>query len=92
MPVVATSLPQYLSLAQASALTNLSIRTLRRAVAAKKLDAHRLGRLIRIDAAELHRWVEADGAAMHPAHGKTKKGAEGGARAQAVRKRTPSIR
>ena len=54
---------RYLSLAQASALTNLSTRTLRRAIGAGRLHAHRLGRLIRIELAELHRWVEADGAA-----------------------------
>jgi len=56
--------PRYLSLAQASALTNLSIRTLRRAIDAGRLGAHRLGRLVRIELAELRRWVEADGAAV----------------------------
>jgi excisionase family DNA binding protein len=37
--------------------------TLRRAIAAKRLDAHHLGRLVRIDVDELKRWVKADGAA-----------------------------
>ncbi len=52
---------QYLSLAQASAIAEVSTRTLRRAIAARRLRAHRLGRLLRIDVAELQRWVEADG-------------------------------
>ena len=54
--------PRYVSLAQASAMVDVSTRTLRRAIAAGRLAAHRLGRLIRIDLAELQRWVEADGA------------------------------
>jgi excisionase family DNA binding protein len=55
--------PRYVSLAHASAVAQLSSRTLRRAIARKQLRAHRVGRLIRIDLAELHRWIEADGAA-----------------------------
>ena len=55
--------PRYVSLARASAMVDVSTRTLRRAIAAGRLAAHRLGRLIRIDLAELQRWVEADGAA-----------------------------
>ena len=63
---MSVSLPQarqYLSLAQASATTQLSARTLRRAIKANALGAHYLGRLIRIDATELHRWMNANGAA-----------------------------
>jgi len=63
MPSVPPPELRYLSLAQAGAIANLSIRTLRRAIAAGKLRAHRVGRLTRIGAAELRRWVEADGAA-----------------------------
>ncbi|MCC6194118.1 MAG: helix-turn-helix domain-containing protein [Burkholderiales bacterium] len=55
--------PCYLTLAQASAIVAVSPRTLRRAIASKRLCAHRLGRLVRIDAVELKRWIEADGAA-----------------------------
>ncbi len=54
---------RYVSLAQASSMVALSCRTLRRAIDAHRLHAHRIGRLIRIDVAELRRWVEADGAA-----------------------------
>ena len=54
--------PRYVSLAQASIVANLSTRTLRRAIADHRLRVHRLGRLIRIEIAELHRWIEADGA------------------------------
>ena len=57
---------RYLSLAQASAVVNLSTRTLRRAIKGRRLRAHRLGRLTRIDLFELRRWVEADGAAPTP--------------------------
>jgi excisionase family DNA binding protein len=55
--------PRYISLAQASAIVNVCPRTLRRAIAAGSLVAYRLGRRIRIELAELHRWVRADGAA-----------------------------
>ena len=49
---------RYLTLAQASAITNLSTRTLRRAIAANTLHAHRIGRLIRIEAEAFYRWME----------------------------------
>ena len=54
---------RYVSLAEASAIVGLSPRTLRRAIAAQRLQAHRIGRLVRIDVAELTRWIEANGAA-----------------------------
>jgi excisionase family DNA binding protein len=59
---------QYASLRQASSITQLSTRTLRRAITKGHLHAHRIGRLIRIELAELERWVKADGQAA-PAHG-----------------------
>ena len=65
MPNGAQAEPRYLSLAQAAAIANLSTRTLRRAIAAGRLRAHRIGRLTRIELAELQRWIEADGAAAH---------------------------
>src|SRR5437868_6542402 len=55
MPSVPPLELRYLSLAQAGAIVNLSPRTLRRAIAAGRLCAHRLGRLTRIDAAHLLR-------------------------------------
>lgn len=58
-----SAVPRYVSLAQAGDVAELSTRTLRRAIADGRLRAHRLGRLIRIDLAELRRWIEADGAA-----------------------------
>jgi excisionase family DNA binding protein len=60
-------LHRYVSPAQASELVGVSIRTLRRAIAAGRLRARRLGRLVRIDVAELTRWVESDGSAAAPA-------------------------
>ena len=60
-----SSAPQglrYVDLDEASQITQLSTRQLRRAIKAKHLRAHRLGRLVRIALAELHRWVQADGA------------------------------
>ncbi len=63
MPNAAPPPLRYLTLAQASAIVQLSIRTLHRAIAAGTLRAHQLGRRVRIDADELHRWVEANGAA-----------------------------
>lgn len=47
----------YVSLAQASAITGLSIRTLRRAIAAKRLRAHHVGRLVRIEEDDLHEMI-----------------------------------
>jgi excisionase family DNA binding protein len=55
--------PQYLSLAEAGAIASFSTRTLRRAIAAKSLRAHHVGRNVRIELAELRRWIEAGGAA-----------------------------
>ena len=66
MPYVAPAELRYLSLAQAGAIANLSTRTLRRAIAAGRLRAHRLGRLTRVELAELRRWIEADGTAARP--------------------------
>jgi excisionase family DNA binding protein len=59
------AIPQftYLSLAAASRVTSLSMRTIRRAIGHRRLAAHRIGRLIRIEEGELRRWIEADGAA-----------------------------
>jgi len=50
--------PHYVSLAQASVITGLSIRTLRRSIAAKRLRAHRIGRLVRIEIDDLHEMVQ----------------------------------
>lgn len=50
--------PHYVSLAQASVITGLSIRTLRRAIAAKRLRAHYVGRLVRIEIDDLHKMVQ----------------------------------
>lgn len=55
--------PRYLSLAEAGAITSFCERTLRRAIAAKKLRAHHIGRNVRIELHELQRWMEAGGAA-----------------------------
>jgi len=57
---------RYLSLAEAGTIASFSTRTLRRAIAARKLRAHRVGRNVRIELAELQRWIEADGAAEAP--------------------------
>ena len=57
-------LPRYVSLAQASAITELSTRTLRRAIAVGRLRVCRVGRIIRIDVADLQRWIEGDGEAI----------------------------
>ena len=53
-----TQAPRYLTLAQASFHAGLSTRTIRRAIAAGKIPAHRIGRLIRIDADDFCDWVE----------------------------------
>jgi len=63
MPSTETTLPLYLSLAQASAIVGLSARTLRRAIVAKRLRVHRVGGRVLLALAELRRWIEADGAA-----------------------------
>ena len=55
--------PRYVSPAQASEIVGVSRRTLRRAITAGKLRSHQLGRLVRIDVAELARWVESNGVA-----------------------------
>jgi len=55
--------PRYLSLAQASAIVNVSTRTLRRSIATGALRASKLGRLWRLESGELHRWVKEGGAA-----------------------------
>ena len=49
--------------AEAGAIASFSTRTLRRAIAGHKLQAHHVGRNVRIELAELRRWIEADGAA-----------------------------
>ncbi len=51
---------RYVSLAQASAITGLSSRTLRRAIAAKRLRAHRVGRLVRIEEDDLHEMIRGE--------------------------------
>lgn len=63
MPGPTSQDPRYLTLAQASAVIAVSPRTLRRAIADQRLHAQRLGRMVRIDAMELKRWIEANGAA-----------------------------
>jgi excisionase family DNA binding protein len=67
MPIEPGLLPQYVSLARASTITNLSIRTLRRAIANERLRAHRVGRLVRIDVSELQRWIESNASDAPPA-------------------------
>ena len=47
----------FLTLAEAGEITRLSVRTLRRAIAAGALRAHHVGRLIRIEDAELYAWL-----------------------------------
>jgi excisionase family DNA binding protein len=54
---------QLITLAQAAVLVGLSPRTLRRAIHAGTLHAHRLGRSVRINVEEMRRWVAADGCA-----------------------------
>lgn len=49
---------RYLTLGEAGQLAKLSTRTLRRAIAAGRLPAHRIGRLIRVEAEALCRWIE----------------------------------
>ncbi len=63
MSTVLPAAPRYLSLNQASTITQFSTRTLRRAIQAETLRAHRLGRRVRIDLDELQRWITADGRA-----------------------------
>lgn len=63
--------PQYVSPAEASEISGVSPRTLRRAIQAQRLHAHRLGRLVRIDVTELTRWIQADGAAASGSPGRT---------------------
>ena len=55
--------PEYLSLAQAAAVSGLSEKTLRRAIAARRLQCYYVGRLVRIAAVELRRWIESNGSA-----------------------------
>ena len=55
--------PEYLSLAQAAVITGVSAKTLRRAIKAKRLHCYYVGRLVRIAAVELRRWIESGGAA-----------------------------
>ena len=52
---------RYVSLAEASVITSLSPRTLRRAIKQGSLRAHRLRRLIRIELLELERWIKSNG-------------------------------
>jgi len=58
--------PRFVSLNQAAILTQLSTRTLRRAIKAQRLHAHRVGRQIRIEVNELERWIRANGSAGVP--------------------------
>lgn len=57
---------RYVTLAEASAIASLSTRTLRRAIAANTLHAHRIGRLVRLEADAFYRWIERQGAASTP--------------------------
>ena len=50
--------PEYLSLAQAAVITGVSAKTLRRAIKAQRLHCYYVGRLVRIAAIELRRWIE----------------------------------
>ena len=54
---------RYLTLAEAGEITRLSVRTLRRAIHNRQLQAYRLGRRVRIEPTELERWVESNGSA-----------------------------
>jgi excisionase family DNA binding protein len=63
------SAARFISLKQASHITEFSTRTLRRAIARKTLRAYRLGRCIRIEVSELERWIRADGNATDASHG-----------------------
>ena len=56
--------PRYISLDQASSYTQLSTKTLRRAIKAGRLQCHRIGRRIRIELVELERWIRANGKAI----------------------------
>lgn len=53
--------PRFISLDQASSVTQLSTRTLRRAIKAGRLPARRVGRRIRIEILALERWMRASG-------------------------------
>lgn len=55
--------PEYLSLAQAAVVSGLSEKTLRRAIAARRLRCDYVGRVVRIATVEVRRWIESDGAA-----------------------------
>jgi len=48
---------RFLTLAEAGEITRLSARTLRRAIVAGALHAHHVGRLIRIEDADLYAWL-----------------------------------
>lgn len=48
---------RFFTLAEAGEITRLSARTLRRAIAANVLRAHHVGRLIRIEDADLYGWL-----------------------------------
>ena len=54
--------PEYVSLAQAAAISSLSQKTLRRAIAARRLECYHVGRSVRIATVELRRWIESNGA------------------------------
>ena len=55
--------PEYLSLAQAAVITGVSEKTLSRAIRDERLACYYVGRLVRIAAVELRRWIESNGAA-----------------------------
>ena len=56
-----TTLPaptrRFFTLAEAGEITRLSVRTLRRAIAAQTLRAHHVGRLVRLEDADLYSWL-----------------------------------
>jgi excisionase family DNA binding protein len=49
---------RYLSIAKAGSIASLSPRTIRRAIGRGELRAHKVGKLVRIEARELVRWIE----------------------------------
>jgi len=56
-PTSTAPVRRFLTLAEASEITRLSVRTLRRAIAANALRAHHVGRLVRLEDADLYGWL-----------------------------------
>jgi excisionase family DNA binding protein len=57
MPTPPAPTRRFFTLAEAGEITRLSVRTLRRAIAAKALRAHHVGRLVRVEDADLYGWL-----------------------------------